>query len=103
MIERALILEDDDMITMKYLPRTVAGAQIAFRGRSDGATPQDLLRLPTGGVALGGVEMSLVRQAIEQSGGNQTKAAELLGISRDQFRYRMKKLDEAKAAGKDSS
>jgi DNA-binding protein Fis len=41
--------------------------------------------------------MSLVRQAIERSGGNQTKAAELLGISRDQLRYRLKKLEEANA------
>ena len=38
--------------------------------------------------------MSLVRQAIAQSNGNQTRAADLLGISRDQLRYRLKKLDE---------
>ena len=36
----------------------------------------------------------LVQQAIESSGGNQTRAAELLGISRDQLRYRLKKLSE---------
>jgi DNA-binding NtrC family response regulator len=44
------------------------------------------------------VEMSLVRQALERSGGNQTRAAELLDISRDQLRYRMKKLEESDAA-----
>jgi DNA-binding protein Fis len=38
--------------------------------------------------------MSLVRQAMGLSGGNQTRAAELLGISRDQLRYRLKKLEE---------
>ena len=38
--------------------------------------------------------MSLVQQAIQQSGGNQTRAAELLGISRDQLRYRLKKLED---------
>jgi len=53
-------------------------------------------RLPADGVALEDVEMSLVRQAIERSGGNQTKAAELLRISRDQLRYRLKKLEETK-------
>ena len=41
--------------------------------------------------------MSFVKQALERSGGNQTRAADLLGISRDQLRYRLKKLDEAEA------
>jgi DNA-binding protein Fis len=54
--------------------------------------------LPADGVALEDVEMSLVRQAIERSGGNQTKAAELLRISRDQLRYRLKKLEEGVVA-----
>jgi DNA-binding NtrC family response regulator len=51
--------------------------------------------LPSGGIALDEVEMSLVQQAIERSEGNQTRAAELLRISRDQLRYRLKKLEEA--------
>jgi DNA-binding NtrC family response regulator len=101
-IERSLILEDGDMITLKYLPRNVAGTRMAHGVHMEGATSQDLFRLPTGGVQLDDVEMSLVRQAIQQSGGNQTKAAELLGISRDQLRYRMKKLDDVKAAVSDS-
>jgi DNA-binding protein Fis len=32
---------------------------------------------------------------MERSGGNQTRAAELLGVSRDQLRYRLKKIEEA--------
>jgi DNA-binding NtrC family response regulator len=98
-IERALILEDEEVITMKYIPRAVAdGARSVFTdGRGAGVTGSQF-RLPTEGVALEDVEMSLVRQAIERSGGNQTKAAELLGISRDQLRYRLKKLEEGVAA-----
>jgi DNA-binding NtrC family response regulator len=96
-IERALILEDEDIITMKYIPRSVAdGAKTSSFEGSAGASSQ--FRLPTGGVSLESVEMSLVRQAIERSGGNQTKAAELLGISRDQLRYRLKKLEEESPA-----
>jgi two-component system, NtrC family, response regulator AtoC len=94
-IERALILEDDDVITMKYVPRGLTGAETqlaAISNQPDGVKP-DLFHLPPGGVPLETVEMSLVRQAIERSGGNQTKAAELLGISRDQLRYRLKKLE----------
>jgi DNA-binding protein Fis len=55
-------------------------------------------KLPPAGLSLDEVETSLVRQAIERSGGNQTRAAELLGISRDQLRYRLKKLEGADAA-----
>jgi two-component system response regulator AtoC len=48
-------------------------------------------QLPPGGVKLADVEEQLVRQALRQSNNNQTHAAELLGISRDQLRYRMEK------------
>jgi transcriptional regulator with PAS, ATPase and Fis domain len=52
-------------------------------------------QLPDEGIDLEQVELSLVRQAMERSGGNQTRAAELLGVSRDQLRYRLKKIEEA--------
>ena len=97
-IERAMILEDDEVITMKYIPRGVAGGvSISEFGHGDISGLPELFALPPGGVSLDDVEMSLVRQAIERSGGNQTKAAELLGISRDQLRYRLKKLEELAA------
>ena len=95
-IERALILEDGDVITMQYVPRAVAEGvkqSLPQDGRADSGV-SSRFRLPAEGVGLEEVEMSLVRQAIERSGGNQTKAAELLGISRDQLRYRLKKLEE---------
>jgi transcriptional regulator with GAF, ATPase, and Fis domain len=34
----------------------------------------------------------LVRRALERSGGNQSAAARLLGMTRDQVRYRMQKM-----------
>jgi two-component system, NtrC family, response regulator AtoC len=42
--------------------------------------------LPSEGISLDEAELSFLRQAIERSGGNQTRAAELLAISRDQLR-----------------
>jgi DNA-binding protein Fis len=36
-------------------------------------------------------EKSLLEQALKEAGGNQTRAAQRLGISRDTLRYRMKK------------
>jgi DNA-binding NtrC family response regulator len=114
-IERVMILEDGDLITTTYLPRgfgrdgsdilqgtaTVvpmnaqAGqkpSRVEFSSATDSSIP---FRLPVEGLILDDVEMSFVRQALERSNGNQTRAAELLGISRDQLRYRLKKLEEA--------
>ena len=102
-IERAMILEDDETITTKYLPRGLAGEpRTGSEVRVSGARAADQFRLPVVGVSLDEVEMSLVRQALAQSAGNQTRAAELLNISRDQLRYRMKKLEEASLAATDS-
>ncbi|MCS6886221.1 MAG: sigma-54 dependent transcriptional regulator [Acidobacteriota bacterium] len=86
-IERAMILEESDLITLKYLPRGIA---CDFSTLS--TEPDKGFVLPPGGVKLEEVELSLVRQAMERSNGNQTRAAELLGISRDQLRYRLKKI-----------
>ena len=36
-------------------------------------------------------ERSLIEQAIREADGNQTRAAQRLGISRDTLRYRLKK------------
>ena len=98
-IERALILEDADKITIEYLPGgLLAPARVA---QTAGATQSVATRfvLPDEGLSLDEAELSFVRQAIERSGGNQTRAAELLGISRDQLRYRLKKLEEVQIAG----
>ena len=39
------------------------------------------------------LERELVRQALERTGGNQTHAARLLGMTRDQIRYRLRKFE----------
>jgi DNA-binding NtrC family response regulator len=46
--------------------------------------------LPAGGT-LDEVERSLIGRALEQSQGNVTRAAKILGISRDTLRYRIEK------------
>lgn len=102
-IERALILEDNDVITTEYLP----GGLLGPARRDDGpAANSDNVKaqfvLPSGGISLDEAELSFVQQAIDRSGGNQTRAAELLGISRDQLRYRLKKLEEARSLTADA-
>ena len=99
-IERTLILEDNETITTEYLPGGLVGAPAHSSGSSE--TPAAQFVLPNRGISLDEAELSFVSQAIERSGGNQTKAAELLGISRDQLRYRLKKLEEARGLAADS-
>jgi DNA-binding NtrC family response regulator len=100
-IERVMILEDTDLITADWLPkglvkdgRSVASAPAAAAlAPAEAAGPS--FQLPDGGVDLEQIELSLVRQALSRSGGNQTRASELLGISRDQLRYRLKKIEDS--------
>jgi DNA-binding protein Fis len=47
--------------------------------------------LPEGGLDLEEVERRLVVLALERTRGNQTQAAALLGLHRDQIRYRIEK------------
>lgn len=97
-IERALILEDADQITTEYLPGGLL--EPAKFGQTLVKVDETSTRfvLPKEGISLDEAELSFVRQAIQRSGGNQTRAAELLGISRDQLRYRLKKLEEVQVA-----
>ena len=56
-----------------------------------GATQHSLFELPPQGVNLEDVERELLTQALTRAGGNQTHAGQLLGINRDQVRYRIEK------------
>ena len=99
-IERALILEDSDQITTEYLPGGLFESPTFEPASGDDASIEFVL--PDAGISLDEAELSFVRQAIQRSGGNQTRAAELLGISRDQLRYRLKKLEDVQVAAADA-
>jgi DNA-binding NtrC family response regulator len=47
--------------------------------------------LPASGGDLNQWERSVIELALKEAGGNQTRAAQRLGISRDTLRYRLKK------------
>jgi transcriptional regulator with GAF, ATPase, and Fis domain len=54
--------------------------------------------LPDEGISLEQVERDLVVQALTRTGWNHTKAAALLGLNRDQIRYRIEKFGLEKTA-----
>ncbi|MGE0707900.1 MAG: sigma-54-dependent transcriptional regulator [Planctomycetota bacterium] len=61
------------------------------------APPSSQILLPPGGLNLEELERRLIGEALERAGGNQSQAARLLGLTRDQIRYRMGKFELTRA------
>jgi DNA-binding NtrC family response regulator len=80
-IERAMLLAESDQLSADQFP-VVSKAATALT---------ETVPLPVAGIDLEQLERSLLVQALERSGWNQTKAASLLGLNRDQIRYRIEK------------
>src|SRR3989475_716705 len=99
-IERAVLWSRGPMLDVEHLALTSP----TRAGSADGGaprTPSDpdvepgastgAAALPPPGVDLAQWEQAVIEQALREAGGNQTKAAQRLGISRDTLRYRLKK------------
>jgi DNA-binding NtrC family response regulator len=92
LVERAVLfcesdrLEPEDFDSLQH-PRRPDGAPVGFE-------------LPPGGLNLEELERSLVMQALDRTGGNQTRAAALLSVHRDQIRYRIEKFGLRAGAGR---
>jgi DNA-binding NtrC family response regulator len=96
-VERAVLLTDSALLTAADLPPEIRIT------REPGAHSDDF-RIPESGLILEELERDLVRQALERAGGNRTQAARLLGLNRDQIRYRIEKFhleENAEAAEED--
>jgi DNA-binding NtrC family response regulator len=92
-IDRALMVATGKELTLKDLagfgqPDRSSSFTPNASAPSPGGAP---FTLPDDGCDLEAVEKSLVLQALERTGGNQTHAAALLGIHRDHVRYRLTK------------
>ncbi|GMR12956.1 MAG: sigma-54 dependent transcriptional regulator [Gemmatimonadota bacterium] len=85
LLERILLLDDRETVELASLPPEfrVAAGIAGDAGHS--------FVLPPDGVDLETVERDLILQALERTGGNKTRSARLLGLSRDTFRYRVEK------------
>jgi two-component system response regulator AtoC len=86
-VERAMLLAEGPWLESKDFPAVVARREAAHG-----------IALPAEGVDLEQLEKSLVIQALERCGYNQTRAATLLGLNRDQIRYRIEKFSLMKHA-----
>jgi DNA-binding NtrC family response regulator len=79
-VERAMLLADGPTLTLRDVPVAAGTARLT-----------EQIDLPAVGIDLEQLERSLVVQALDRSGWNQTKAAGMLGLNRDQIRYRVEK------------
>jgi transcriptional regulator with PAS, ATPase and Fis domain len=86
-IERAMVLEEAEWIQGSSLRIESSGnAPAAEEPLLSRGAPEAPFQ-----VSLEEAEKNLVMKALEKAGGNQTRAAVLLGITRDTLRYKMKK------------
>jgi DNA-binding NtrC family response regulator len=88
-IERALLLAEGDTILPVDLPAPVR-AGVAPQTR----TAQSL-EIPDTGIDLEELERTLIAKAMEKTGGNVSRAARLLGLSRRTLQYRLEKIQAA--------
>ncbi len=81
-IERAVLLSKGTSINADDL--------VVGQSTTTAATAtSSLVKLPPGGVKLAALDEDLIRQALITTRYNQTRAAKMLGISRDQLKYRI--------------
>ena len=84
-VERIVVLENTETILPQHLPAALTKGKFTEHRQPGGFI------LPKEGISLEQLESDLIRQALERTNNNQTKAAKLLGISYDSLRYQIKK------------
>lgn len=84
-IERIVILNNDTYINTKNLPKEIINPK---KGTKD-----PIIYFPENGINLEKVEKELIIRALNISNENQSKASQLLNITRSALIYRMQKYD----------
>jgi transcriptional regulator with GAF, ATPase, and Fis domain len=95
-VERAILLCDGGLITRDHLPRPAgrgeAAASPAAAPRAGGNGPADVAPASPGeGLSLEAMDSSFVERALREAGGNKSRAARLLGLTRSQLYSRLEK------------
>jgi len=83
--ERMVVLHHDQEVDLDDLPMDILDPM--------GETPEEAapFTLPEEGISLDELEREMIRQALDRTHGNRSRAAKLLGLTRDTLLYRIKK------------
>ena len=88
-LDRAVLFSEGDLIDARALALPDAAAATASAPGTAASNGEFVI--PDGGLQFEDLERSLLVLALKKSGGSQTGAARLLGLSRDTLRYRLEK------------
>lgn len=80
--ERMVVLFPGGNIELENLPHEIRSPQLE---------EETVFTLPDGGIRLEELEQQMIRQALHKTHGNRSRAARLLGLTRDTLLYRLKK------------
>ena len=84
-VERAVILTRGDMVTPENLPDAIRSLDGGDREDAEGVAD------PSSSQTLKDVEQQMILRTLAEAGGNRTKTAEILGISRRTLQLKLKK------------
>ena len=90
-IERAVLWSRGPVLDVDHLSLSTPAPAPETAPRELALAAAGSAALPAAGMDLEQWERSIIEQALRESEGNQTRAAQRLGISRDTLRYRLKK------------
>jgi two-component system response regulator AtoC len=89
-IERAVLLSEGEVLNPRYIRLDEDGGEKVVKvEKADGKM---ILEIPLEDLSLTKVEESVIKEALDLNEWNQTRTAEMLGITREVLRYRMKKM-----------
>jgi DNA-binding NtrC family response regulator len=87
-MERAVLLNESPVVKAEELGLSAGKTEVPVAVDADGGVAVDF---SSGGIVLDEVERKLIEAALQASDWNRTRAAQLLGISKETLRYRMEK------------
>ncbi|MCK5330720.1 MAG: sigma-54-dependent Fis family transcriptional regulator, partial [Candidatus Marinimicrobia bacterium] len=88
-IERAVLFEKGNELTLD----SIGGLSFSQpeNQQSEVSIDTSQIDIPDEGISLVDVERNIIIRALKKAGGNQTRAAQLLGLTRETLKYRLKK------------